>query len=52
MESHREIKLIAIDEQANDDVVQHGEFGKADRFALLSDGAGSPVFLALEHAKE
>ncbi len=33
MESHREPKLIAIDEQTNNDVVQFGRFGKADRFA-------------------
>ena len=33
MESDREAKLIVIDEQANDDVVQLGRFGEADGLA-------------------
>lgn len=33
MSSHRETKLIAIDKQTNDNVVQLGRPGKADRFA-------------------
>ncbi len=33
MGSHWESKLIAIDEQANDNVVQLGRFGEADGFA-------------------
>ena len=33
MGSHRESKLLAIDEQTNNNVVQCDRFGKANRFA-------------------
>ena len=33
MGSHRETKLLAIDKQTNDNVMQLDGFGKADRFA-------------------
>src|SRR5882762_3761907 len=42
MRSDREAKLIAIDEQANDDGVQLGRFGEADRFACEPLDTGAP----------
>src|SRR5262245_26565661 len=39
--SHWETKFIAIDKQANDDVVQYRRFGEADRFAGKPLDAGA-----------